>query len=95
MRSTKAPGSGNSARTLRELRELLGEVRRRGYATEDGDVTPGLRSVAAAVLDHAGHPEAGVAVTFPGAEADERNITQFAQLVIAAATEISRRIGGG
>jgi len=82
-------------RTLRELRELLAEVRRRGYATEDGDVTPGLRSVAAAVLDHAGHPEAGVAVTFPGAEADETSIARFAQLVIAAAAEISRRIGGG
>jgi DNA-binding IclR family transcriptional regulator len=82
-------------RTLRELRAMLAEVRRRGYATEDGDVTPGLRSVAAAVLGHAGHPEAGVAVTFPGAEADETSIARFAQLVIAAAAEISRRIGGG
>ena len=47
------------------------------------------------ILDHAGHPEAGVAVTFPGAEADDTSIAQLAQLVIAAAAEISRRIGGG
>jgi DNA-binding IclR family transcriptional regulator len=54
---------------------------------------PVVPSVAAAVLDHAGHPEAGVAVTFPSAEADERRITHFASLVMSAAAEISRRIG--
>lgn len=81
-------------RTLRDLRALLAEVKRRGYATEDGDVTPGLRSVAAAVLDHAGHPEAGVAVTFPAAEVDEAGVARIASAVVAAAAEISRRIGG-
>jgi DNA-binding IclR family transcriptional regulator len=91
-----APGAfvlrtGRGPRTLRDLRALLAEVRRRGYATEDGDVTPGLRSVAAAVLDHAGHPEAGVALTFP---ADEAGIARFSSLVMRAAAEISRRIGG-
>ncbi len=81
-------------RTLRDLRALLAEVRGRGYATEDGDVTPGLKSVAAAVLDHAGHPEAGVAVTFPAAEVDEVTTARFARLVVDAAAEISRRISG-
>ena len=50
--------------TLRELRSLLTETRQRGYATEHGEVTPGLSSVAAAVLEHGGHPIAGVALTF-------------------------------
>jgi len=86
--------TGRGPRTLRDLRMLLAEVRRRGFATEDGDVTPGLRSVAAAVLGHAGHPEAGVAVTFPAAEVDESGITRIASNVVAAAAEISRRIGG-
>ena len=81
--------------TLRDLRALLSEVKRRGYATEDGDVTPGLRSVAAAVLDHAGHPEAGVAVTFPAAEVDDADVARIASLVVAAAGEIGRRIRGG
>jgi DNA-binding IclR family transcriptional regulator len=40
-------------------------VRRTGHAVEDGEVTPGFASVAVAVLDHARHPVAGVAVTFP------------------------------
>ena len=73
---------------------LLSEVKRRGYATEDGDVTPGLRSVAAAVLDHAGHPEAGVALTFPAREAGDADIARFAVLVMRAAAAISRRLGG-
>jgi DNA-binding IclR family transcriptional regulator len=81
-------------RTLRDLRALLAEVKRRGYATEDGDVTPGLMSVAAAVLDHAGHPEAGVAVTFPEADVDDAGVVRIASLVVAAAAEISRRISG-
>ena len=81
-------------RTLRELRAVLADVKRLGYATEDGDVTPGLKSVAAAVLDHAGHPEAGVAVTFPADEADEATVARFASLAMTAAAEISRRIGG-
>ena len=47
------------------LRSLLVETRQRGYALEDGEVTPGFASVAAVVLDHTGHPAAGVAVTYP------------------------------
>lgn len=50
--------------SLGALRALLSEARQRGYATEDGEVTPGFASVAAPVLDHNGHPVAGVAVTF-------------------------------
>src|SRR3954470_12899650 len=47
------------------LRTLLSETRQRGYAVEEGEVTPGFASVAAAVLDHNQHPVAGVAVTYP------------------------------
>src|SRR6478672_5482366 len=56
---------GAGPEKLSELRRLLGEVRRSGHATEDGEVTPGFASVAAAVHDHAGRPAAGIAVTFP------------------------------
>ncbi|HEU4515090.1 MAG TPA: IclR family transcriptional regulator [Nocardioidaceae bacterium] len=57
-------GAGPSSPSA--LRALLVETRQRGYAMEDGEVTPGFSSVAAVVLDHTGHPVAGVAVTFPG-----------------------------
>ena len=40
-----------------------GGVRADGFASEDGEVTLGLRSVGVAVRDHAGWPIAAIAVT--------------------------------
>jgi DNA-binding IclR family transcriptional regulator len=74
------------------LRSLLAETRQRGHATEDGEVTPGLQSVAVAVLDHNAHPVAGVAVTFPSdAGAD---VAEIAAAVAATASRLSRRVSG-
>src|ERR671917_357586 len=61
---------GTGPTSLSALRRVLSEVRQRGYATEDGQVTPGFASVAAAVFDHSGHPVAGAAVTFPAEALD-------------------------
>lgn len=74
-----------------ELREVLREVRARGYATEDGEVTLGLRSVGVAVQDHAGWPAAAIALTWP-TDAD-RDAESLAALIRDAATELERRIG--
>jgi len=76
------------------LRGLLQEVRRTGYAYEDGSVTPAFASVASAVLDHGGHPVAGVALTFPADEVGEAARRTLATRVIRTAAELSRRIGG-
>ncbi len=78
--------------SLSALRQLLGEVRARGYATEDGEVTPGFASVATAVLDHAGHPAAGLAITY--ATQDGLDAAELADATRRAAREMSRRIGG-
>lgn len=64
-RSAFVDRHGTGPRSPSALRVLLSETRQRGYAVEEGEVTPGFASVAAAVLDHNGHPVAGVAVTFP------------------------------
>ena len=72
------------------LRRLLSEVGRVGYATEDGEITPGFASVASAVRDHAGHPVASVAVTYP---ATDEVPTGLAAQVKRTAAEIERRIG--
>ncbi|OZD38607.1 IclR family transcriptional regulator [Rhodococcus sp. 06-1477-1B] len=77
--------------TPRELREVLREVRVSGHASENGEVTPGFRSVAAAVLDHAGWPAAAVAITWPAESA--RDTDALASAASAAATELARRIG--
>jgi DNA-binding IclR family transcriptional regulator len=85
-------GTGAAAATdsLSTLRTLLTETRQRGYAVEDGEVTPGFASVAAPVLDHNGHPVAGLAVTFPTPTDDDPPTLP----VRRAAEALTARLGG-
>ncbi|MGY1809262.1 IclR family transcriptional regulator [Blastococcus sp. SYSU D00669] len=85
---------GVGPRRLTELRRLLNGVRRAGFATEDGEVTPGFASVAAAVHDHAGRPVASAAVTFVAEDVDAERRDEIASRVRRAAAELTRRIGG-
>lgn len=80
--------------TLTDLRRLLADARRDGFAHEDGSVTPGYASVAAAVRDHNGHPLAAVALTFRADEVDEDARLVLAQRVIGAAAGVTRHIRG-
>lgn len=88
-----ADRTGVGPRTLRDLREVLRDTRRRGHATEDGEVTTGLASVAHAALDHTGHPVAGVALTFWSDDVDDARRDELAAAAGRAAAEISRRLG--
>ena len=80
--------------TLSGLRALLVRVRRDGFAAENGTVTPEFASVAAAVLDHVGHPVAGIAVTYPVSEVTEDQRQAMVEHVIRTATDLTRRVGG-
>ena len=78
--------TGAGPRSLSELRRLLSATRRRGFATEDGEVTTGFASVAAPIS--AGTIHASLAVTWEsGAPADG-----LAEAVSASAEEITRRL---
>ncbi|CAM3433473.1 IclR family transcriptional regulator [Isoptericola cucumis] len=88
-----ADRTGVGPRTLRELREVLRDTRRRGHATEDGEVTTGLASVAHAAVDHTGYPVAGVALTFWSDDVDDGRRDELAAAAGRAAVEISRRLG--
>jgi DNA-binding IclR family transcriptional regulator len=70
------------------------ETRRRGWAQEDGSVTIGFASVAAAVLDHNDHPQAAVALTFAADEVDEAEREALAARVLDATARIARHIRG-
>ena len=84
--------TGTGPRSLSALRPLLVQVRRRGWAVEDGEVSPGWSSVAAAVTDHAAHPVAAVAVTFAEDAGVDRST--LADQVVRTARVLTRRIGG-
>jgi DNA-binding IclR family transcriptional regulator len=80
---------GTGPRSLSQLRTLLSDTRQRGYAIEEGEVTPGLSSVASAALDHNAHPVAGIALTFADGE-----VGDLAAAVRRAASALGRRLGG-
>ena len=78
--------TGVGPRTPSELRRLLVATRQRGYATEDGEVTTGFASIAAAIT--AGTIHAAVAVTWEA----RSPVEGLAEPVAATAAEISRRL---
>lgn len=81
-------------RTPAMLRQRLSDVHRLGYAEEDGEVTPGFASVASAVTDHAGHPVASVALTYPRSEVSGPAAAVLGEQVMGTARIVSRRLGG-
>ena len=93
-RDTLVQRDGRGPASVTELRRELAAVRTRGYATEDGSVSPGLASVARAVLDHTGHPVAGIAVTFPRDEVDAAEQERLVAAVTRTAAALTARIRG-
>ncbi|WP_414638140.1 IclR family transcriptional regulator [Actinophytocola sp.] len=88
--------TGRGPSHLPDLRRLLSAARRRGWAVEDGYVTPGFASVAAPVVDHAGHPIAAISTTFrhPCAEECGETWPDLAAETLRAANDLTTRIGG-
>jgi len=86
---------GTGPRRLSELRALLADTRRRGHATEHGEVTPGFDSVAVAVPGGPAPMLASVALTYPDDAAialDDRAGRRAIRAVTATAAEVSRRV---
>ncbi len=101
--------TGRGPETLPALRRDLAAVRRHGWAVEDGLVSAGTASVAAAVFDHHARPIAALGVTFAhrcadstGPDAHRRagtdcchsDFVEFADPVRRSAQELTAAIGG-
>ena len=94
-RSAFVDRHGSGPTTPAALRAELAATRQRGHAAEDGEVTPGFASVAAPVLDHNGHPVAGIAVTWPTHEADvPLDLSALTDAVRRTAAALTQRLGG-
>ncbi|MDT0164184.1 IclR family transcriptional regulator [Actinotalea sp. AC32] len=73
------------------LAELATE-RAQGWSAEDGLVTPGRRSVAAAAFDATGRPAAAISVTTDDDDRTPRS--DLVDGVLAAADDLTKRLGG-
>jgi DNA-binding IclR family transcriptional regulator len=92
--------TGRGPSQLTELRSVLGHVRRRGWAQEDGQITPGTASVAAAVHDHNGSPIVAVGITIAHRCPDPRSqqaacsFDEHIEPVLTAVRDLTAAIGG-
>lgn len=94
-RAAFTPGADGAAWTPSRLRSELQETRARGFATEEGDVTPGLSSVAVVARDHLDLPAAAVAMTFVADDVDAGGRERFVHELRLVASELTRRLHGG
>jgi DNA-binding IclR family transcriptional regulator len=86
--------TGAGPRTPIELRNVLLAEAARGWAEEDGEVTPGMASVAACVLDYALRPVAAIGCTFASATVHSSEREALARTVRAVAGRLSSRVAG-
>jgi IclR family acetate operon transcriptional repressor len=78
----------SAARFLQELEK----TRARGYALDDEENNPGVRCVAAPVVDSSGQVQAAVGVSGTTAQVTHANIPRIAELVQEAARRVSRQL---
>ncbi|MHA6693567.1 IclR family transcriptional regulator [Homoserinimonas sp. A520] len=82
-----------SIRTLPALETELAAVRERGVAFEDGESTPGMRCVAAGVLDVSGAVAAAISVSVPSARWEQHPEEHWVELVTESAATMSAQLG--
>jgi DNA-binding IclR family transcriptional regulator len=88
-----AARTGLGPKNLVELKKLLASEREQGFALEVDEVTMGYASVGVAIVDHLGHPIAGLAITLQSRELEKLQLSQLAQVLIASANDLSRKFG--
>lgn len=75
------------------LKSDLALARRRGWAFDDEEKTPGMRCVAAPILNIHGEAVAGISVSGPTHRLPEQRIKEIGKLVRNAAEDVSHGLG--
>jgi len=87
--------TGRGPKGLTNLRRQLVLDRRRGWSMEDGEVTEGFASIAAAARSHGQRPAASIGLTFPSERLDEPARAELAGEVVRTAARLTARLRGG
>jgi DNA-binding IclR family transcriptional regulator len=78
-----------------KFREELGRVREQGYAVAVDELEVGLTAVAAPIRNAHGDVIASMSVSGPSFRLPEDRVREVVRLVVAAAAEVSHRLGWG
>lgn len=79
--------------TARAYSAELATVQRQGFALDRGEEMSDLACVAAPIFDRRGEVRSSIWITGPASRLSQRKCRQMASHVVAAAEEISRRLG--
>ena len=88
-----APLTSRSPRSVDELLEDIAACRKRGYSIDDEGVTEGMVCFGYPVLNSRNRPIAGLAVSLPKRDFEEREIASIVSNVREIARKISIRLG--
>jgi DNA-binding IclR family transcriptional regulator len=86
--------TGRGPKGLTNLRRQLVIDRRRGWSMEDGEVTDGFASIAAAARSHGRRPAASIGLTFPADRLDDAARAELAAEVVRTADALTTRLSG-
>ena len=75
------------------LRAELSEARRRGWAESKSERTPGIRAVAAPIVDHTGTAIGALGLSVPEVRMDDARADELGRRVAACAWQISENFG--
>ena len=75
------------------LKAELAQIRQRGYALDDEELSLGLRCVAAPVFDYTGKPSYAISVSGPTPRMTDHKIDQIQTMLLALCRKISCQIG--
>jgi len=90
---TLEPRTKNTITDKKKLIEELKRIQERGYSVDNMEDEEGVRCVGAPILDNKGFAIASISVSGPASRITEDKIKEYAELVIKAANEISRKLG--
>jgi DNA-binding IclR family transcriptional regulator len=90
---TPSPFTPNTTTDVDELLAELAAIRDRGWAAVREELEIGLNAIAAPVRDSTGIVVAALSVSGPSYRLDEQRFAVVAEMTVAAAAAISRRLG--
>lgn len=88
-------GTTNSITAPSKLRAELNRTRARGFALDDEEFAPGLRCIAAVILDEHGAAQGALSIAGPVGRLTDARLPKLGEIVCAASKAVTREFGGG
>jgi DNA-binding IclR family transcriptional regulator len=92
-RATLKPHGPNTITTKKLFRLAVEDIRHRGYAVDDEELSAGLRCVAAPVFDHTGRAAYAISVSGPSLRMTPKRIEDIHPLVQKICRQLSQQLG--